>query len=284
MRIKELAARADVSRHTIHYYLREDLLPPPLKTGRTAAFYSGVHLECLRLIRELREEQGMPIAAVRQEVKIRFGDQWRVGKSASPLDGRNGRVGPKGQQQRQRIVETALDLFSRQGYHRTHVSHIIDALRISQGTFYKYFENKHDLLVTVFDHMIQELANTDEEISKEPNPILRSRDRGRAFFRFYEKYHKLFDIIREESIGREGKSELSIHVIYRKILDQVVGDLTEARKQGLIPNTQEDPELLSYLLFGALEFVAYRLLTDDKYSLDEVLRILTRWIGVDAPT
>jgi|GEM_PF-2878445 len=27
-------------------------------------------------------------------------------------------------------------------------------------------------------------------------------------------------------------------------------------EQGLIPNTKEDPELLSYMLFGTFEFVA----------------------------
>ncbi len=283
MRIKDLALRAGISRYTIHYYLREDLLPPPLKTGPTRALYTGVHLDCLRLIRELREVQGMSIAAVRQEVKIRFGDQWRIAKSPSAIRGSNARIGAKGKQQRQRIIETALDIFSRNGYHRSHVRHITEALHISQGTFYKYFENKHDLLVTVFDHMIQELANTDEEISKEPSPVERTRARGRAFFRFYGKYHKIFDIIREESIGQESRPELSVHVIYRKILGQVASDLIDAREKGLIPDSQEDPELLSSLLFGALEFVYHRMLTEDIYSLEEVLDILARWIGVDLP-
>ena len=103
MRIKELALRAGVSRYTIHYYLREDLLPPPLKTSPTRALYTAVHLDCLRLIRELREEQEMSIAAVRQEVKIRFGDQWRIAKSPSALRGSNASIGAKGKQQRQRM-------------------------------------------------------------------------------------------------------------------------------------------------------------------------------------
>src|SRR4030042_1750074 len=55
MRIRELAQKAGVSRYTIHYYYREGLLPPPLKTGRTMALYTNAHLECLRFIRKLRE-------------------------------------------------------------------------------------------------------------------------------------------------------------------------------------------------------------------------------------
>ena len=135
MRISELSKKANVNRHTVHYYLKEDLLPPPLKTGRTMAFYSEVHLECLRFIRELREKYGMPITAVRQEVKTRFSHHWSAARSAaSPQAGRNpDRLGRKGERQRQRIIEQALDLFSAKGYHRTHVSDITEGLGIKAG-------------------------------------------------------------------------------------------------------------------------------------------------------
>ncbi len=66
MRIAELARESGVSRETIHYYLREGLLPKPAKTGRTAAFYDDSHLERLRLIRQLRDEKYLPVAVIRE--------------------------------------------------------------------------------------------------------------------------------------------------------------------------------------------------------------------------
>src|SRR4051812_21300824 len=66
MRMAELAAKSGVARETIHFYLREGLLPRPEKGGVTVAYYGEEHLERLRIIRRLREEKYLPIAAIRR--------------------------------------------------------------------------------------------------------------------------------------------------------------------------------------------------------------------------
>ena len=66
MRMAELSARTGVARETIHFYLREGLLQRPEKSGQTVAYYGEEHLERIRLIRRLREEKYLPIAAIRR--------------------------------------------------------------------------------------------------------------------------------------------------------------------------------------------------------------------------
>ncbi|MCC6558735.1 MAG: MerR family transcriptional regulator, partial [Polyangiaceae bacterium] len=66
MRMAELSARSGVPRETIHFYLREGLLPRPAKGGRTVAFYGPEHLDRLRTIRHLREEKYLPLAVIRR--------------------------------------------------------------------------------------------------------------------------------------------------------------------------------------------------------------------------
>jgi DNA-binding transcriptional MerR regulator len=66
MRMAELSARSGVARETIHFYLREGLLPRPAKGGRTVAYYAEEHLERLKLIRHLREDKYLPIAVIRR--------------------------------------------------------------------------------------------------------------------------------------------------------------------------------------------------------------------------
>ncbi len=66
MRMAELSAKSGVARETIHFYLREGLLPKPEKGGRTVAYYRDEHLERLLLIRRLREEKYLPIAVIRR--------------------------------------------------------------------------------------------------------------------------------------------------------------------------------------------------------------------------
>src|SRR5690349_21004909 len=69
MRMAELSARSGVARETIHFYLREGLLPRPRKGGRTVAYYDEAHLDRLRLIRRLREEKYLPLAVIKRLVE-----------------------------------------------------------------------------------------------------------------------------------------------------------------------------------------------------------------------
>ena len=63
--IRDLERLAGVPRSTVHFYLREGLLPPPKKRGQTLADYGEEHLRLLRLIRQLREEEKLGIKEIR---------------------------------------------------------------------------------------------------------------------------------------------------------------------------------------------------------------------------
>jgi AcrR family transcriptional regulator len=58
------------------------------------------------------------------------------------------------EQRREEILDAALDLFAERGYHNTGVADIAARLRMSHGTFYRYFESKRDIL----DHVVARLA------------------------------------------------------------------------------------------------------------------------------
>jgi DNA-binding transcriptional MerR regulator len=64
MKISELSRRAQVPLPTIKFYIREGLLPAGARTGRNQAEYSDEHLERLSLIRALRDDAGLSVAAI----------------------------------------------------------------------------------------------------------------------------------------------------------------------------------------------------------------------------
>ena len=72
MRMRDLAAASGVPRTTIHYYMREGLLPPPEKTASNAARYGPSHLERLSLIRALRTDElgPFPMRQVRRILQL----------------------------------------------------------------------------------------------------------------------------------------------------------------------------------------------------------------------
>ncbi|MCX5852790.1 MAG: MerR family transcriptional regulator, partial [Deltaproteobacteria bacterium] len=162
--MKDLIRETGVTRYTIHYYMREGLLPPPIKSGKTMSLYTDIHIEVLRYIRTLRDEYHMPIAGIRREVQRRFDKYWNSPEATITTASKR-RDATKGEKQKERIIEKAIELFSARGYHSTHIGHLTDALTISKGTFYIYFTNKEDLLVVVFEHLILEVTNIEKRIS-----------------------------------------------------------------------------------------------------------------------
>jgi len=66
MKIQELAARAGVSKSTIHYYTEKQLLPPPIKANRTTAFYDESCVERIRLIRGLQKKAFLPLGRIKR--------------------------------------------------------------------------------------------------------------------------------------------------------------------------------------------------------------------------
>ena len=54
LKISELAERADVPVATVRHYLREGLLPEPVKTSRNMAYYPPEFAERIRLIKRCR--------------------------------------------------------------------------------------------------------------------------------------------------------------------------------------------------------------------------------------
>jgi DNA-binding transcriptional MerR regulator len=64
LRMGELAERSGVSAGTIKHYLREGLLPEPLRTSRNMAYYPLAFVERIRLIKRLQEERFMPLRVI----------------------------------------------------------------------------------------------------------------------------------------------------------------------------------------------------------------------------
>jgi DNA-binding transcriptional MerR regulator len=66
LRMGELAAASGVPAATIKHYLREGLLPEPMKTSRNMAYYPREFVDRIRLIKQLQEERFMPLRVIRE--------------------------------------------------------------------------------------------------------------------------------------------------------------------------------------------------------------------------
>ena len=70
---------------TVRHYLREGLLPEPVKTSRNMAYYPPEFADRIRLIKQLQEDRFMPLRVIRE--RARFGRR-RRGAAAGRRRGR----------------------------------------------------------------------------------------------------------------------------------------------------------------------------------------------------
>jgi DNA-binding transcriptional MerR regulator len=68
--IDELAHISGMPSRTIRFYNTEGMLPPPTMRGRVA-YYDEEHLLVLRIIKELKEQQNLPLEIIKQMLEIR---------------------------------------------------------------------------------------------------------------------------------------------------------------------------------------------------------------------
>jgi DNA-binding transcriptional MerR regulator len=65
LKMSELAEASGVPVPTIKHYLREGLLPEPVKTSRNMAYYPPEFVDRIGLIKRLQEERFMPLKAIK---------------------------------------------------------------------------------------------------------------------------------------------------------------------------------------------------------------------------
>ena len=74
-------------------------------------------------------------------------------RKAGRKAGRPARGGDK----RERILDAAVRVFAKKGFHATRVSEVAKAAGVADGTIYLYFKSKDELLVSLFEDRVQRL-------------------------------------------------------------------------------------------------------------------------------
>ncbi|TNE40627.1 MAG: MerR family transcriptional regulator [Alphaproteobacteria bacterium] len=69
MKMKELEARTGVGREAIRFYIREGLLPEPVKPKKNVAIYSEAHVARIRIIKKLQDERFLPLSEIREIIR-----------------------------------------------------------------------------------------------------------------------------------------------------------------------------------------------------------------------
>jgi len=74
-------------------------------------------------------------------------------------------------EKRERILQAAISVFAKKGFYDTRVSEIAKAAGVADGTIYLYFENKDDVLISIFQDRIEKLLEILGDIAESDRKV-----------------------------------------------------------------------------------------------------------------
>lgn len=113
---------------------------------------------------------------------------------------------------KEKILEIALDLFSKKGYEGTGIQEIVDKSGITKPTLYYYFGNKEGVLSAIFDKYLIPFIERLKVICEYRNDItLTLTNIVRCYFDFASSNHVFYKL--NLSINYEGNENISHKMI-----------------------------------------------------------------------
>jgi len=183
---------------------------------------------------------------------------------------------------RDRILDAAVDVFARKGYHGAGVEDIVAASGTSKGAFYHYFASKQAIFLMLMDDLAGVIEQgVESAISAEQGAMAKVEAALRVVVETAAEQRDLAKILLVEAVGLGPEFEERRLEIHRRFGAVIRRHLDRAVAEGDIP--PQDTSLAALAWFGALnEIITQWLLSgrgDFTARLPELRTLLLRSIG-----
>lgn len=272
LRIGELERLSGVPRYTIHQYVRNGLLPQPVKTGKTMAYYNRSHLEQLQSIREIKGTSKLPLAFLKKLLEDR--ESTNTGIDAEAPAAVAGKPKPDIKEKRkQQIKEAAFKVFLEKGFQHARIHDITTTAGISTGTFYIYYRDKRELFMEVIDALIRDTIMPAEKALEKKGDVLKvAVATARYYMDNYDYFSRIVNQLRGMMAEEEPQARDKFIALHNQLANPIMREIQTAISKGLIRDV--DPELFARSLMGIVEFLSFRLTFDDKYTSGEAVSFM----------
>ncbi len=170
-----------------------------------------------------------------------------------------------------KIIRAAVKVFAKKGFYSARISDIAKVAKVADGTIYLYFNNKFDILLSVFDIEIGKLiAQVKELIEKEDNPCKMLEIFAQKHLSMLKENRNLAEIIQMEL--RQNNKLIKEYRVknfseYVDIISQIV---RKGQELNLFSKSIQ-PGIAKRAFFGALDEMARLWILSSKppYNIDE---------------
>ncbi len=159
-------------------------------------------------------------------------------------------------EKRDLIVEAAVDVFARKGFHQARVSDIARKAGVADGTIYLYFKNKEDLLLSIFEEKMDVLLDgMHAALDGVTDPVERVRVFARHHFMQVRENRAAAEVLQVElRLSNKFLKEYRPEKLwaYLNLFSTIV---REGQASGLF-RAEVDPFIAMWGFFGGLDEIA----------------------------
>jgi AcrR family transcriptional regulator len=238
--ISELSVATGIPASTIRYYLREGLISPPVKKGKTRAYYNDEHVKQLKKLKQLRSNKKLSIEEIKKDHPLAKVQAESVAHQSDRKDD---------------IITAATDLFRSKGYDDISINDIAGKASISKATFYRHFSDKEELFHECADRVFYNIDREFNELLNEKDVFKRLSLRGSLFIKTHRHMIDMLQLVRGASSGLEAKNRLKLNRIIANLVGPIASDLEEGIRQGLFK--EMNTYIVAHLLMGVAEYGIY---------------------------
>lgn len=186
---------------------------------------------------------------------------------------------------RERILDAALNIFSRKGYYDTRLDEIVEESHTSKGSIYFHFPNKERLFLALVDQFADLLERrVTEAIEPEAKGIARVRIALTTTLDTFGKYRRPAKVLLVQAVGLGAPFENKRNEVNDRFAHLIETYLQEAIEVGDIPPV--DTEVVAYAWMGAIYGIVIRWVYTGEPTPDRImstlLPVLLRSVGFEA--
>lgn len=124
---------------------------------------------------------------------------------------------------RAKIIEAAIDLFSRKGFHDTGVEEVAEAAGLTVGALYKYVRSKHDILFLTSQYITEAIVERFNRFLKSDlEPVDKLRAAIDSYFRTIDNYHRSIRMNYRENANLDREPRDYLFKMFRELREDFV--------------------------------------------------------------
>jgi TetR/AcrR family fatty acid metabolism transcriptional regulator len=182
------------------------------------------------------------------------------------------------------ILEAAVKVFARQGFHQSTVAQIAKEAGVADGTIYLYFKNKDDILVQFFNFRAKQVFESfREEVDRAETSSAKLRNLVRRHLAEFQRDRDGAVVYQVETHQSSRLAEAQIKEMSKMYRDLISEIIEQGQQEGTIRRDLYVGLVKRFIIGGVDEVINTWLHSDGEYDLvsmaDPLVELFMKGIG-----